>query len=500
MELLLLAKTFHRLLLTGYLLLCLPALLCAQTGRHDLAGRVLDPGGMAVTGANVRAFGANQILLAETQTDERGQFTLQNLPPGRYELRVEARGFALARQAFTLSSRPLAPIEISLSLTPVETRVTVTAKHGAPEETLYEAATVEVRTSEELLTREVGHLPRQLAEQPGVWTQETTPGQGSPILRGQGAQTVLYLVDGVRFNNSTYRSGNTQYLGWIPSSATDAVEVFLGPAGTQYGSDSLGGAINILSSSLPPWSGGDWTWGGKSQTFFQSANLQGGTAIETFLAGPKFSFLLGGNFTRAQDLRTGGGRDSRNSLTRFLGLSSSGVRRVLGARLQDTAYTQGSWHSKLGLWFGKSQFLTASWMQSEQWGVRRYDRLLGGEGRLRSLFLPQRLRFGYLRYQTISPGLLQRLTATVSFNQQVDGQLQQTRDTSNLRNERNRVTSIGYTLATEWKPAPKHSLGAGIEIFDEFIAARRLETPPGGATEDVCPRFPNGSRYLSLGV
>ncbi|MFQ5816568.1 MAG: TonB-dependent receptor domain-containing protein [Terriglobia bacterium] len=488
------------LLLVAFLLsLSSTGLLLAETHRHSISGRVTGPQGIPLVAASVKLFGANRILIAEVRTNEEGEFSLTEVAKGRYELRVEASGFSPFQRVIDVPLEPPEPLEINLRLTPVELEVTVTGRHGAPEEAFFEPASVRIRGSQELVQREVSHLPRMLAEEPGILTQETTPGQGSPILRGQGAQTVLYLVDGIRFNNSTYRSGNTQYLGWMPSSSVDSVEVFLGPAGTQYGSDALGGAINVMSALLPPWSDTQLSWGGESTTFFTSADLGAGNALRATVAGRTLSLLVTGSYKRHQELRAGGGEDSHNSLTRFLGFSPAQVRATLGSRLRDTDYTQGSWSAKLGLRLRSDQFLTFSWIQSEQYGVRRYDRLLGGEGRLRSDLLPQRLSFGYVRYQKLGTGRLQNLEATVSLNRQTDGQISQVREASPRGTEVNRVTALGYLFSTSWAPLYGHSLAAGVEFYDEYVFGKRTEST-GGVFQQVRPRFPNGTRYQSLGV
>ena len=194
-------------------LVLLASSLGAQTDLHTVSGIVADPQGLAVQNATVRVFAPNRVLLAETQTNSSGEFTLSALPSGRYELSVEAPGFSSTRKIISVSLHPPTKLEITLTLAPLETEITVTARRGVPEETLFETASIHVRGKKALVESEVSHLPRMLAGQPGVLLQETTPGQGSLVLRGQGAQTVLYLLDGIRFNNSTYRSGNTQFLG-----------------------------------------------------------------------------------------------------------------------------------------------------------------------------------------------------------------------------------------------------------------------------------------------
>ena len=58
-------------------------------------------------------------------------------------------------------------------------------------------------------------LPEALVETPGVVVQKTSHGQGSPILRGFTGFRTLFLIDGIRLNNSVFRDGPNQYWGTV---------------------------------------------------------------------------------------------------------------------------------------------------------------------------------------------------------------------------------------------------------------------------------------------
>ena len=90
-------------------------------------------------------------------------------------------------------------------------------------------------------------LPEALGEVPGVLVQKTSNGQGSPFIRGfTGFRNVL-LIDGIRLNNSVFRDGPNQYWNTVDTFAASRIEVLKGPASVLYGSDAIGGAVNVLS-------------------------------------------------------------------------------------------------------------------------------------------------------------------------------------------------------------------------------------------------------------
>jgi hemoglobin/transferrin/lactoferrin receptor protein len=111
----------------------------------------------------------------------------------------------------------------------------VTVSRASVEQLSTTSAMAFLRNRTDLESRPLATLGNALSETPAM-VQQSTTGQVSPFLRGLTGYQVLNLIDGVRFNNSTFRSGPNQYLAFIDPSQVDAVEATLGPAGVEYGS------------------------------------------------------------------------------------------------------------------------------------------------------------------------------------------------------------------------------------------------------------------------
>lgn len=81
---------------------------------------------------------------------------------------------------------------------------------------------------------------------PGLDASGVGPNQRRPEIRGLRGQRILLLQDGLRLNNSRRQ----QDFGEIPAVAggsLDRVEVVRGPSSVLYGSDAIGGVVNIIS-------------------------------------------------------------------------------------------------------------------------------------------------------------------------------------------------------------------------------------------------------------
>ena len=92
-------------------------------------------------------------------------------------------------------------------------------------------------------------LPDALQYTSGILVQKTAYGHGSPFIRGFTGRQNLLLVDGVRMNNSTFRSGAVQYWNSVDSLAIDHLELIKSQGSVLYGSDAIGGTLNAFTKS-----------------------------------------------------------------------------------------------------------------------------------------------------------------------------------------------------------------------------------------------------------
>lgn len=142
--------------------------------------------------------------------------------------------------------------------------------------------------------------PEALAHLPGVHLQKTAHGQGSPFIRGLTGKQVLILVDGVRLNNSAFRFGPNQYLATVDLNAVERIEVLRGAASALYGTDALGGVINVITDNASA------ELGTSLKTTYGSADHQRSVALNTRQQWRSWRFTAGGSSHQYAALEGGG--------------------------------------------------------------------------------------------------------------------------------------------------------------------------------------------------
>ena len=247
-------------------------------------GRVTDATGSAVAGATVSVgCGAD---MRDVVTDAAGQYAL-DLPPGVYDILVQRPGFEIAADQLRVEGEGLRH-DVALALAQVTEAVTVTA--GGFEQLVRQApASVTVVDRETLTGRRFGNVAEALADVEGVDVGQDVGKTGglSISLRGMPADYTLMLVDGRRQN----AAGNVTPNGFTetstsfmpPVGAIERIEVVRGPMSTLYGSDAMGGVVNIITRKVSD------RWGGTASadgTLQGNADYGNTGQVTAYLAGP----------------------------------------------------------------------------------------------------------------------------------------------------------------------------------------------------------------------
>ncbi|HUB81916.1 MAG TPA: TonB-dependent receptor [Bryobacteraceae bacterium] len=126
-----------------------------------------------------------------------------------------------------------------------------------------------------------------LREEPGIFSVQVAS-QGSPIIRGEIGNKVLYLWDGIRINNGALFSGPNGFFNQFPIGSVDRMEVIRGPGAVQFGSDAVGGVINILPHPAETFADPSKA-GGELFTQYGSVDGEKTSAARFWVSGPRFT-------------------------------------------------------------------------------------------------------------------------------------------------------------------------------------------------------------------
>ncbi|MBL8228489.1 MAG: TonB-dependent receptor [Bryobacterales bacterium] len=473
-------------------LLLTPASLCAG----EVAGLVVDGAGAPLSGVVLRLSTAERITAASTETSADGRFRIAGVPRGSYVLTASRGGFSDSRAAAEVPGTGAIELRLILSIRPLRTEITIGAEAGAvlPVDSSAQAVT---KLNREDLDR--ASLLSNVADGvAGVQQLRTSPTLGAFFVRGFTGKNVAVFRDNIRYTTSAQRGGISTFLNLLQPNGAESVEVLRGPNSAQYGSDSLGGTVAVVSRTVAIGNSKPILRGELTPTY-ESASHAIGTASAFDYSSERFGFRTDLIALRSSTLRTGGGIDSHAAVTRFLGLPST----VLGTRLPDTAFTSygGTFHSQLAL--RESSQIVAHYERSHQDGGKRYDQLLGGDGNLVADLRNLMLDFGYLRYQRFGAGFADRIAASTSFNAQREERVNQGGQGNPLgaithQYEKTRVWGVQFNLD---KRAGPFDLAFGGEGYRERIAAPSFSVNPGnGDVALVRPRVPDGARYWTHGL
>jgi vitamin B12 transporter len=237
--------------LRGCFLLLLILFLCsfvsAQTN-SSITGRVSDEHGASIPGAEVslRSRGNSQTLAI---TDDKGAYFFKNIAPGDYVLEIKKTGFAIfTSNQLTVTRGQSLTSDAKLSVEAVNESVIVTAA-GTAQRIDEVSKAVSVLDDQSIEARREITLPEALRGIPGVRVQQqgSTGALTSVRLRGLRNFDTAILLDGLRVRDASDINGSAVVI--IPDllpADLDRVEVLRGSGSSIYGTNAIGGVINLV--------------------------------------------------------------------------------------------------------------------------------------------------------------------------------------------------------------------------------------------------------------
>ena len=180
-------------------------------------------------------------------------------------------------------------------------------------------------------------------ELPGLDVTGVGPSQARPVIRGQRGQRILLLSDGLRMNNSRRQQDFGEIPALVDVNQVDRVEVVRGPASVLYGTDAIGGVINLITVT-PPIGIGDALHGSLGYRYGSAETEVRPTGSANGRLG-RFRFGLGATYRESDSYDApagnfGGLRLSRDTRVHDTGVQDENYRAQAG-------YTLGENHDLL---------------------------------------------------------------------------------------------------------------------------------------------------------
>jgi len=293
------------------------------TAVSRLSGLVTDTAGTPLGLVRVTVLEANR----HTVTSPEGRYEIAGLPTGTYAVSFALVGYAPQVHRVTLRAGEVT-LDVTLRPTLIELQELQVTASAIATTSLTSPQPTSIMSGEEVQSNRAASLGETISALPGVRNFSTGSGIGKPVIRGLSSNRVLVLADGQRLESQQW---GDEHGPQVEAGEAERIEVIRGPASVLYGSDALGGVINVITPELPDALGRDPFVAGKFIAGYATNNEQpDGTAT---IEGASKGFGLRGSFT---------GRTSDDVRTPAGSLFNSGGRTLNGSV---SAGHRGSWGS-----------------------------------------------------------------------------------------------------------------------------------------------------------
>jgi len=408
-----------------------------------------------------------------TISDKEGRFEIKPKTPGAYVVRITRIGYE-ALEVNGETDNTFVEVALKPTVTQLNQAIVVTAQRYETDQ-FNRPEAISVLTQKELTQRAPRSTPEALMGTTGVWLQKTNHGGGSPFIRGLTGQQTLLLIDGIRLNNATFRSGPNQYLNTIDPQSIGQIEVLRGSGSVPYGSDALGGVAQILTKT--PQFTDSLRVNGSLYGKYMSAGMEKSGRAEFGLSNTNVAVLGGLAYRNFGDIVAGG---------------NIGIQKPTG-------YDQFSGDLKAKIRLSDRYLLTAAWQGLEQNQVPVFHSVQL-EDFAYNYFDPQRRQLTYARLEAFyNNPLFRKVSLTGSLHQSVEGRKKQKNNSPKLLNEQDKVNTWGAIIGLDSEPTPYWKAHTGVEYYyDQVNSTREEVNTETGIRTAQRGLYPDGSTAANL--
>ncbi|MEX1184111.1 MAG: TonB-dependent receptor, partial [Gemmatimonadota bacterium] len=196
-------------------------------------------------GATVAIRAAAPAFALGALTDSAGRYTIPNVPAGRHEIVAQHVGFRTRSVWIDVVAGETTVVQLVLEERAVLLPSVVVSATRERQRLAETAASVGVISGETLRAQKPTHPSEVMGQIPGVWVS-VTGGEGHMTSIRQPKSTnpvYLFLEDGVPTRSTGFFNHNALYEVNVPQA--ERIEVLKGPATALYGSDAIGGVVNV---------------------------------------------------------------------------------------------------------------------------------------------------------------------------------------------------------------------------------------------------------------
>jgi iron complex outermembrane recepter protein len=180
--------------------------------------------------------------------DSNGKYAINGLPRGVYLLQITAVGYGTFSQRVDFNKTSVLDVQLALS-TMESNEIVVT---GVSKATLLKRAPIPiVAVGKSYIDQHSasGNVIDEVANLPGVSAVTTGPNISKPFIHGLGYNRVVTLQDGIRQEGQQW--GDEHGIE-VDQNSIDRIEIIKGPASLSYGSDAIGGVVNLITPPPVP--------------------------------------------------------------------------------------------------------------------------------------------------------------------------------------------------------------------------------------------------------